>query len=617
MYGWMGIILRVDLTSGAIRKEPLCEELGRNYIGGRGINVRLLYDHVRPGTDGFSPENPLIFGAGPLSGTMVASGRLNITAMSPLTKILGDCNGGSHFSPELKFAGYDHIVFTGKADKPVYLYIENDEVELRDAQYLWGKMTDETQRMIRNDLGDPDIQVCCIGPAGERLVRLASVVIGSDGHGGKSGIGAVMGSKNLKAVAVRGTKGVKVADPDGFKVLAKNIIQRMKRNVRYTDFSTHGTTMLLRAKQARGTQALRNAQETGYWAGYDEISAETLYKRYAVKSKACFGCINHCRHFFEIKDGPYAGLKGIGIELATQSGFGVLCDNSNAPSVYKAFTLCNQYGMDQSECGQEIAAAMEWYEKGIITDKDTEGVNLKWGNYEAIVEMVHRIAQRRGFGDLLAEGGVEAARRLGREATECISYSKGALRTTGDLRHMTAYMLGEATSTRGSDHLRGSRSSFGEPGQYEGVAEAVYENQCVCTLADSLELCKFNTTYLQMEIGLREMVGLLSAATGIKTDEEEIRIAADRIWNLERAFLVREGITGKDDYLMGRYLNEPIHGGPLDGLSVNREKWDRMLGEYYDLNGWDKKTGIPTRDRLVALGLKEIADELEQMGKLP
>ena len=188
---------------------------------------------------------------------MVASGRLNITAMSPLTKILGDCNGGSHFSPELKFAGYDHIVFTGKADKPVYLYIENDEVELRDAQHLWGKMTDETQRIIKNDLGDPDIQICCIGPAGERLVRLASVVIGSDGHGGKSGIGAVMGSKNLKAVAVRGTKGVKVADPDGFKVLAKDIIQRMKRNVRYTDFSTHGTTMLLRAKAGKGHSGIQ------------------------------------------------------------------------------------------------------------------------------------------------------------------------------------------------------------------------------------------------------------------------------------------------------------------------------------------------------------------------
>jgi aldehyde:ferredoxin oxidoreductase len=279
--------------------------------------------------------------------------------------------------------------------------------------------------------------------------------------------------------------------------------------------------------------------------------------------------------------------------------------------------LCNQYGLDQSECGQEIAAAMEWYEKGIITDKDTGGIKLKWGNYEAIIEMIHQIGKRIGFGDLLAEGGIEAARKLGSEAMKCISYSKGALRTTGDLRHMTAYMLGEATSTRGSDHLRGSRSTFGEPGQYDGVAKAVYENQCICTLSDSLELCKFHTVYLQMEIGLKEMVGLFSSATGVKIDEEEIKKAADRIWNLERAFIVREGITKEDDYLMGRYLNEPICGGPLNGLSVDKEKWDRMLGEYYDLNGWDKKTGIPTRARLEALGLKEVADELEQMGKLP
>jgi aldehyde:ferredoxin oxidoreductase len=617
MYGWIGTILRVDLSSGKIIKEPLSKELRVNYLGGRGINARVLYDEVKPGTDGFAPENVLIIGTGPLSGTMVASGRLNMTTMSPLTKILGDTNGGSHFGPELKYAGYDHIVFTGKADRPVYLWINNDEVELRNAGHLWGKLTGEVSQIIKNDANDPDVQVTCIGPAGEKLVRLASVVIGIGGHGGKSGIGAVMGSKNLKAVAVKGTRGVKVANPESFRILAKNLMQRMMQNEHYADLSTYGTTYLLRSKHLGGTDAFRNAQQTGQWAGYDEISPETLSKKYGVKSKACLGCPNHCRNFFEIKDGPYAGLKGIRFELSTQSGFGVLCDNSYAPSLYKAFDLCNQYGLDQSECGQEIAAAMEWYQKGIITKKDTDGIELEWGNHDAIIKMIQKISNREGIGDLLAEGGVRAARKLGKEAEECISYSKMALRTTGDVRSMTAYMLGEATSTRGADHLRGSRSAFGRPGQYEGCAKAVYDNQFVCTLADALEVCKFNTTYLRMEMGLKDMAELLSAATGIKFDETEMKEIADRIWNLERAFIVREGITCKDDYLHGRYLNEPIHGGPLDGLKIDKEKWDKMLEEYYNLNGWDKKTGIPTRTRLEELGLNDIADDLEKMGKLP
>lgn len=616
MFGWMGTILRVDLTARRIEKEPLSNDLMHNFLGGRGINARILYSEVKPGTDGFSPENVLIFGTGPLTGTMVASGRLNITSMSPLTKILGDCNGGSHFSPELKYAGYDHIVFSGKADRPVYLWIDNDRVELRDAQHLWGKLTDETQLMIKDEVGDPNAQITCIGPAGENLVRFASVVIGSDGHGAKSGIGSVIGSKNLKAVAVRGTKGVKVAQPDAFRILAKNIIQRMMRNENFSDFSTYGTPYLLRKKQKTGTQAFRNAQLTDYWAGYDEISPETLYQKYTLKSKACFGCPNHCRHFFEIKEGPYAGLKGVGIEFATQAGWGVLCDNSYAPSLYKAFKLCNRYGLDQSECGQEIAAAMEWYQKGIITEKDTEGIKLEWGNYEAMIEMIHKIARREGFGDLLAEGGVRAAKKLGREAEKCITHAKGALRTTGDLRHMTAYMLGEATSTRGADHLRGSRSTFGVPGQYEGVAKAVYDNQYMCTIADVVEVCKFNTTYFRMEIGLKDIADLLSLATGVNFSEEQIREVADRVWNVERAFIVREGMTRKDDCLIGRFTDEPIHGGPYDGLSVDREKWDKMLDEYYDLNGWDRKTGVPTRSRLESLGLKDIADELENLGKL-
>jgi len=616
MYGWMGTILRVDLTSGKIEKEPLSEELARNYIGGRGINVRMLYKEVKPGTDGLAPENVLIFGAGPLTGIPVASGRLNITAMSPLTNILGDSNGGSHFSPELKFAGYDHIVFTGKADKPVYLWIDDDRVELRDAQHVWGKMTDLTQEMLKEELGDSRIQVACIGPAGENLVRLASVAVGIDGCCGRCGLGAVMGSKNLKAIAVRGTKGVKVAQPDAVRKYVLEMGQRMMQHPNYPALSAYGTTWLYAGRHLREGLTLKNGQQSGGFSGFDEIKAETLRERYNVKDKACFGCLTHCRNWFEIKEGPYAGVKGKRIELSIQEAWGSLNDNSYAPSLYKGFTLCNQYGMDALECGQLLAAATEWYKMGLITKKDTGGIELDWGNYEAMIAMTHKIANREGIGNLLAEDAVRAAQKLGRGAEKCISHSKGALKTNVELRSSPTYAFGHAVATRGCDHLRGALPTKDVPGQYEGIARAVFDNTYACTLADSLELCKFSTTYLWMEITVKDMADLFGMVTGVKVSEEEMKEKADRILALERAFIVREGITRKDDVFVGRFMDEPIHGSPHDGLAFDREKWEKMLDEYYDLVGWDKETGAPTRARLEALGLKDVADELEKLGKL-
>jgi len=616
MYGWMGTILRVDLTSGKVEKETLGEELRRNYIGGRGINVKILYDEVKPGIHGLDPGNVLIFGTGPLTGTSLASGRINITAMSPLTKILGDSNGGSHFSPELKFAGYDHIVFTGKADKPVYLWIDNDEVELRDAEHLWGKLTDETERIIKEEVGDPRIQVACIGPAGERLVRVASIIIGTDGACARCGLGAVMGSKNLKAVAVRGTKGVKVAQIDVFRALVKDLIKRTLRNPIYPRRSKYGTTGSYEIRSALGSLSMRNAKQSGSFWGVDEIKAETLHEKYSIKNKACFGCINHCRSWFEIKEGPYAGLGGVGIELSIQESWGSLNDNAYAPSLYKGFILCNQYGMDALECGQILAAATEWYEMGLFTKEDAQGIELKWGDHDAMIKMTHKIANREGIGDILAEGGLRAAQKLGRNAERCITHVKGVLKTNVDLRSSTTYAFGHAIATRGADHLRGAVPMKDVPGQYEGIAKAVHENNYICTIADALELCKFHTTYIRLELTLKEAAELFSAVTGLQENEEGMRKIADRIWNLERAFIVREGISRKDDILVGRYMNEPVNGGILDGLKYDQEKWDRMLDDYYDLNGWDKN-GIPARATLEALGLKDIADELESIGKLP
>jgi aldehyde:ferredoxin oxidoreductase len=616
MYGWMGTIIRVDLTTGKIVKEPLSEDLRRNYLGGRGINVRILYDEIKPGTDGLAPENILIFGTGPLTGTPVASGRLNITAMSPLTNILGDSNAGSHFAPELKYAGYDHIIFTGKADKPVYLWIDNDNVELRDAQHLWGRMSTDTLDTIKKELGDPRIQVSCIGPAGENLVRLASITVGAHGFCGRCGLGAVMGSKKLKAVAVRGTRGVKVAKPDALLEFILALKQKMMDNPKYDTFSKHGSKFFLPGRHNAGGLTMKNGQETGSFWGYDEIKAETLYDRYRVRNTACFGCLCHCRSWFRVKEGPYAGLTGVGTELSIQEAWGALLNNDYAPSLYQGHILCNEYGLDALQCGQLIAAATEWYQKGIITKEDTQGIELEWGNHKAFTDIVHKIAKREGIGDILAEDAVRAAHKLGHGAEKCITHSKGAVKTNVDLRCTAVYALAHAVATRGADHLRGGSPISDRPGQYDGIAEQVFRNNYECTIADSLELCKFNTRYALMKMIVEDMVPLFTLTTGINITEEEMKKIGDRIWALERAFIVREGISRKDDILVGRFMDEPVHGGPNDGLAYDRKKWDKMLDEYYDLVRWDKKTGVPTRESLEELGLKDVAEELHRLGKL-
>ena len=637
MYGWMGKILRVDLTSGKITKEPLSDYLRLNYIGGRGINSRIVWEEIKPHTDGFAPENVLVFGSGPLNGTLAPTGgRFEITAMSPYTKIMGRSNSGGFFAPELKYAGYDHIVFTGKADKPVYLWIDDDNVELRDAQQLWGRTVSQTNRAIRDELGDPRIQTACIGPGGENLVRYACVMVSEGNACGKTGMGAVMGAKNLKAVAARGTKGIKVAQPEYFRELAKKLYREIMENPRYPTFSIYGTTELLDKMDQAGMVGIKNLQESGHWGEYESLSAKNWAEQFRVKNMACFACPMHCHYWFEIKDGPYAGEKGVIPEYAAQSAYGPHCGNTYAPAILR---ICNSIGnecsVDYFELGNILGIAMDWYEHGLITKEDTDGIELTWGNWPAMVEMCEKIVKREGFGDLLAEGAVIAAEKIGQGAMDYLSYTKGALFNGDDtVRANIGFKLGIATSTRGADHLSGS--TFYRPGAvmqsasmwkgpkinpqmnaYEDQAAPVHYVQTLCTLADSLVVCKFVTARVGEAIDLDEMAELYTAATGVEADRESVTEIADRIWNVERAFLVREGITRKDDNVFGKALNEPIPSGPYQGFAHDPEKWDELLDEYYDLNGWDRKTGIPTRARLEALGLKDVADELEEMGKLP
>ena len=635
MYGYGGKILRINLSTGKIEKENLKRNWIKNFIGGRGINSKILYEEVGPEIRPLDPENRLIFGTGALTGTgLLTSGRYTITARSPLTGFFGDSNAGGHFAPELKWAGYDHLVFRGKAEKPVYVWINDDEVELRDATHLWGKSTWETDRIIKQEVGDPRIHISCIGPAGENLVRYASVVCDLASVQGKCGMGAVMGSKNLKAVAARGTKGFEVADPKGFKELAYLLLEKTKKNQAYAVFSDFGTGTLAPFANEAGLLPVRNAQQSGEFRGIEEITKEALKEKYFTKNMACFGCPIHCKHHFVVKEGPFAGERGPGIEFGVLGPQGPYCDNVYAPSILKIQNICNQMGICGMTTGLVIGAAMEWYQRGIITEEDTEGIRLEWGNYEAQIEMLWKIIKREGLGDILAEGASLAAKKIGKGAEKYISHCKGVDIDCIDPRPLKGYSLGDAVSTRGADNLRGSfvfeafgmtpgvaQERFGtedsvKPDSYTGKAVPLQYYQRVCTIADALGVCKFATEWWGLEITLKAMSDLFSAATGIEMDENEMIKAADRIYNLERAFQVRDGITRKDDMYEGRFMEEPVANGPAKGKRLDKKKWEEMLDEYYAVAGWDKKTGSPTRERLQVLGLDFIIKDLEKRGKL-
>lgn len=628
MAGWADRVLWVDLSTGRIEVEALDQDLKLRYLGGRGINSRLLYQEVRPGIDPLGPENPLIFGTGALTGTLAPAPRFTVSAKSPVTEILGDASCGGHFSAQLKWAGYDHIVFRGISPRPVYLWICDDQVALRDASHLWGRTVLETEAMIRQELNDPEIQFAVIGPAGENLVKISSVVGSSYRVAARTGMGAVMGSKRLKAVAVRGTKGVALARPREFLGLAGEVYSKIRRSAIYPTFSVYGTPGLTSLLHERGYTSVRNLEKSGGFEEIDQISPDAI-RRFFTKSKGCTACSLHCGHFYEVREGPYAGTKGGGIEFGTVGPFGTHCGISYAPALFRITHLCNDYGVDVVSFSTLLGFAMEWYQRGILDLDDTDGIPLEWGNHQAAMELFPKVVRREGFGGIFAEGAVRAARKIGRGAEKYITHSKGLELGHADFRAFKGYALTVATATRGADPLRGvpgcellgmppeeAQRRFGAPDAGSPTsynkARMTYYYQTLSTLADALEVCKFSTDIInQGSIALEEMVGLLRAATGEDLDEKALLEAADRIYTLERAFLAREGITRKDDLILGKQGSEPVASGPFQGERIDPERFGQLLDEYYDLRGWDRETGIPAREKLEELGLREVADELE------
>ncbi|MGH4139757.1 aldehyde ferredoxin oxidoreductase family protein [Clostridium sp.] len=600
MFGWMGKILRVNLSNGDINIENLNMEDAKLYIGGRGLGTKIFMDEVEPTVKPFSPENKLIFITGPLTGTFGASaGRYEVVAKAPLTGTIGASNSGGHFGPELKFAGYDGIIFEGKSEKPVYLYVNNDNVELRSAEHLWGKTVFETTDDVLKET-DLNARVACIGPAGEKLVLFATVMNDKHRAAGRSGLGAVMGSKNLKAVVVRGTGTVEVAKPAEFMAACTDARAKIKANpVTGVGLPTYGSQILVNILNQSGGLPTRNWRDGGVFENAEEISGEALTEKYLVKAKGCFACSIGCGRLTKIKDGKFKS-SGEGPEYEAGWSFGADCGVKELDAVCKANFICNEYGLDPITLGSTIACAMELYDKGLIT-KDELGGELKFGDAEAVVNFTLKTAKREGFGDKLAEGSYRLAESYGHSELS-MSVKKQEM-SAYDARAIQGIGLGFATSNRGACHVRGymiSPEILGLPQKLDPLvttdkAQWLIIFQDLTAVVDSAGICLFTT----FAIGLPEISAMIRTAIGYDYTDEEILRAGERIWNLEKLFNLKAGFTKADDTLPERLLKEPLPEGPGKGMVV---ELDTMLGEYYSLRGWDKES-IPTEAKIKELSI--------------
>ncbi|MHB8756790.1 MAG: aldehyde ferredoxin oxidoreductase family protein [Bacillota bacterium] len=625
--GYAGKYLEVDLTKGSIETIPLDEALVESYLGGNGIGVKFLWDRVPETVDPLSPENLLIFSTGPLNGTLMPnSGRLELIFKSPLTGIYGDSNSGGFLGPELKFAGFDLVVFRGRSPHPVYLWIEDGRAELRDARHLWGKDTFETEEMLQKELKDPGIKVASIGPAGENLVRYASVQATTTRSFGRAGGGAVMGSKNLKAMAVRGFGPVRIADPQRFYEVATRSHFGIRKNDIYPAVTRYGTPGIVSIMNNIGRFPTKNFQLGGY-EDVEKINAETLREKHFVKDIACFGCPVGCDKIYRVDEGPFAGLTVRSFEYEAIGGFGASLLNPHLDSIMKANDYCDRVGLDVISAGRAISFSMELYQRGIIKKKDFDGLDLSWGNMDAVFELLDRITYRRGVGDLLAEGTRRAAAQIGHGADHYAMEVKGQEIAAQDGRAQQSMGLAHATSSRGADHLKGF-PTIDETG-YPAEAERRYgpkylpdmadprstkhkgflikDGEDYAAVVDSAGTCKSGGNFVLAQIYWADVAEALRYATGMDIDEDGLKRIGERIYNLQRSYNGLHGITRKDDRLPKRILEEPNYQSTKEG-SVCR--LDEMLPEYYRLRGWDEENGLPTRSRLHQLGLDDVVARL-------
>ncbi len=612
MFAYAGKILRVDLTSGKISTEPLSEKMAKDYIGGIGLGIRLLMDNSKPGTDPFDPENPIIYLTGPLSGTLGPTGGNSyaVVSKSPATGGVGNAESHGFFGPDLKRAGYDAVIITGKAPVLSYLWIDDDKVEIRNAEHLQYKTVNETDHMIREELGDFYIRVSAIGEAGERLCRFAAIINDEFRAIGRAGMGGVMGSKNLKAVAVRGTNDVNVADFDGFKEFIKMIYERMKgpATKKYKTLGTPQNVLVLNSLNALATRNFTNSQ----FEGADKVSGEWLNEHYVKKIVGCATCGMRCDHIAVVPEGPYKGSTSR-LEFECLWSMGPLCGIDRLDAIIEAMRITNEYGMDGISIGVVVAFAMDCYENGVITKEQTDGIDLRFGNAEALIQIIHKIGKREGWlGNALAEGVAKAAEIIGGDAYKYACHIKGLELPGYDLRTLKTAALGFSVSFRGACHLRNGAYSPDVKGKVNrfkiepGRGKMIVPDGNVYNVIDSLIVCKFSRgTYYD---GLKDLANYYTLATGIPMTAEELDKAGERIENLARLFNIREGKgTRECDTLPWKIKNTPVpEEGPAKGVVVSDDEHQLGLDEYYAARGWTSD-GVPTVEKLNELGLSDFA----------
>jgi len=620
IHGLGGEILWVDMTNGNIEKRPIDEELLNKYLLGAGYLSKVLYDMIPAGTDPLSEKNVLGIATGTLTGSMFPqASRHVVAALSPLTGVWGESHAAGFFGAELKFAGYDAIMFTGASSDPVYLNIEDSKVELIDASHLWSKDVFETDDILRKG-HNRKFRTLSIGQAGENLVRFAAVMNDRDRASARSGLGAVMGSKKLKAVAVKGTGKLEVADPKNYLKQMDIFYERMMANPFTPGRVKYGTTSLVELMQHIGRLPSYNMKQ-GVFDGYSKISGDAINEKYLVKARADYSCLQRCGRYTAVRNGPYA-FEGGAPEFETQSSMGSRCGNDNLESVLFGHHLANQYGLDTISLGGTISWAMEAWDEGLLTAEDTGGIDLSWGNAETIVKLTKMIALREGFGDILADGSALAAKQIGRGTDKFVMTVKKQEIAGQEPRAQKSMGLAAVTAARGADHLyafpvldeagfdEDIKKRFGEEylpemadrlnPKYKGIM--VKECEDFMVMVESVGLCKYGTQ-MPPEFYYDDIALALKVHNGLNLTGLQLQEIGERIVNLNRLFNARFGITRKDDCLPDRLTNEKAPIGPSAGEVV---ELDIMLTEYYDVRGWNQETGLPLKETLKRLGLEDI-----------
>ncbi len=632
-YGYAGKILHVDLTTLKIYTETTDVYVPR-FLGGRGINQWTLLKELRPWVTPFEPANIICIGAGTLTGTVVpGAARLSIDSKNAFNNGIGSGSAGGWFASELKFAGFDNVIIRGKARKPAYLWIDDDRIILKSADALWGKTTAETEAMIKEEVGNPDIQVLCIGPAGENMARQACIIVSGCRAVGRCGLGAIMGSKNLKAIAVKGTGGISVKHEDMFMEKVLSVSKRLCNLEGSQKRRQFGTLCGSPLYNNLSSLCYKNFEDDHIPEDkFDSISHEVFHDHFEMDRYACIACPTACGHVYSIKSGHYAGTKCLKAEANTVWDFGGKLAIDDVSALLKAQEECCQLGLDIDNTSSVIGWAIDCFRNRIISEEDTEGLKLTWGDHGVVIELIRRIAHRKGFGNILAEGALRASHLIERGSDKYVFHTKGQ-ELIEAIRTMKGWALGVVVSARGGSHTRGALGSesrqytqeeshrifgvktAGIARTYEGKPRAVVHVEYTNVLLDSLGICLFTGNWIDpYGINPKELAQFYSLATGIKTSTEEIMQAGERIFNIEKMFnVLHAGFTRKDDFPPMRLMEEPVKSGPFKGEVLDHKRWNIMLDEYYDLHGWDRETGWPTKTKLHDLGLDEFIKQLERV----